>query len=75
MRLLTIRQVCEICKINRNTLALYIREGRVKAMDLNPHGKRPTWRILAESLEGLRFRPEAELTREENLRRAGLTNP
>ena len=48
--LLTPQEVAVLLKISAKTVREYIHQGRLKAIDLNPDGKRPTWRIIAGSL-------------------------
>jgi len=48
--LLTPQEVAVLLKISAKTVREYIHQGRLKAIDLNPDGKRPTWRIVPESL-------------------------
>lgn len=48
--LLTPQEVAEILKVSTKTVREYIHQGRLTGVDLNPDGKRPTWRILANSL-------------------------
>jgi excisionase family DNA binding protein len=48
--LLTTQEVADLLKISVKTVREYIHQGRLKAIDLNPEGKRPTWRIITGSL-------------------------
>lgn len=48
--LLTAQEVADLLKISAKTVRAYIHQGRLKGIDLNPDGKRPTWRIIAGSL-------------------------
>jgi excisionase family DNA binding protein len=48
--LLTPQEVSDLLKISVKTVREYIHQGRLKAIDLNPEGKRPTWRIISGSL-------------------------
>jgi predicted site-specific integrase-resolvase len=50
--LLTPTAVAERLGLTPKTVREYIRTGRLEAIDLNPKGKRPTWRIRPESLPG-----------------------
>ncbi|MBM4287545.1 MAG: helix-turn-helix domain-containing protein [Deltaproteobacteria bacterium] len=47
---MTISEACASLKVCRNTLRTMIRDGRIKAINLRPGARRPTWRIFAESL-------------------------
>lgn len=47
---MTIAEACASLKVCRNTLRTMIRDGRVKAINLRPGARRPTWRIISESL-------------------------
>jgi hypothetical protein len=48
--LLTPHEGADLLKISAKTVREYMHQGRLKAIDLNPDGKRPTWRIIAYSL-------------------------
>ncbi|WP_449244007.1 helix-turn-helix domain-containing protein [Desulfobacca acetoxidans] len=68
---LTISEACANLKVCRNTLRTMIRDGRIRAVNLRPGARRPTWRIIAESIinQGL----EEETTLMLDIRkRAGL---
>ena len=56
-KLLTIRQAAAEINVCRNTLRAMIDDGRVRAKNINPRGKRPTWRVVAESLQEFRDAP------------------
>lgn len=56
--LLTPQDVADLLKVSAKTVREYIHQGRLKAVDLNPDGKRPTWRILANSLPSAADRTE-----------------
>jgi len=47
-----------------------MRDGRIRAVNINPGGKRPTWRIVAASLEAFRVEPLGVEVLEERLREA-----
>lgn len=49
-----------------------MRDGRLRAVNINPAGKRPTWRVVADSLEGFRAEPLGEKELAERLREAEL---
>ncbi len=53
MKLLKVNQVAEQLNIKPKTVREYIRQGRLAAVNLNPEGRRPVWRIRPESLEAL----------------------
>lgn len=77
-KFLTIKQAAAQCNVCRNTMRAMMDRGEVRAVDLNPRGKRPTWRIVAASLEEFReatvgIRIMEEWVREAELaRRLGL---
>lgn len=50
-QLLTIKEACAALKVSRGTMSAMIRDGRVRAKNLNPGGLRPRWRVFADSLE------------------------
>jgi excisionase family DNA binding protein len=50
--LLTPKEACAILRVHRNTLRAMIDRGQIQAVNVSP-GKRPTWRILAHSLQDL----------------------
>lgn len=56
--LLTPQEVAGLLKISVKTVREYIHQGRLKAIDLNPDGKRPTWRIIVNSLPTVADRAE-----------------
>ena len=70
--LLTIRQAAAQINVCRNTLRAMIDDGRVRAKNINPRGKRPTWRVVAESLREFRDAPLGAELLEERLREAEL---
>lgn len=51
--LLKVVQVAKILNLKPKTVRLYIRQGRLPAVNLNPDGLRPVWRIKASVLEDL----------------------
>ena len=50
--LLKPKEACAILRGHRNTLRAMIDRGQIEAVNIS-HGKRPTWRILAHSLQDL----------------------
>jgi excisionase family DNA binding protein len=70
--LLTIRQAAAEINVCRNTLRAMIDDGRVRATNINPRGKRPTWRVVAESLKEFKIEPLGSEVLEEQLREAEL---
>jgi excisionase family DNA binding protein len=50
--LLKPKEACVILRVHRNTLRAMIDRGQIEAVNIS-HGKRPTWRILAHSLQNL----------------------
>lgn len=54
MNYLTPNQVAARLNLKPETVREYIRTGRLRAVNLNPDGKRPTWRIKPEALEVFR---------------------
>jgi excisionase family DNA binding protein len=50
--LLKSKEACAILRVHRNTLRAMIDRGQIEAVNIS-HGKRPTWRILAHSLQNL----------------------
>lgn len=70
--LLTIPQTAARLHVCRNTVLAMMRDGRVRAVNLNPGGKRPTWRIVAASLEAFRVEPLGQAVLEERLREAEI---
>jgi len=68
---LTISEACASLKVCRNTLRTMIRDGRIKAVNLRPRARRPTWRIIAESLINQGLEEEAILMLDIR-KRAGL---
>ncbi len=49
--LLTVREAMKLLRIrSRTTLMSMIHDGRIEAVNLNPHAKKPTWRVKVESL-------------------------
>jgi hypothetical protein len=69
-RLLKISEACAALRVHRNTLRAMMADGRVTAVNLNPQGKRPSWRVNLGGLE--REDPETELKMLDIRRRAGL---
>jgi excisionase family DNA binding protein len=49
-QLLTIKEACQVLKVSRATMSAMIRDGRVRAKNLNPGGLQPRWRVFADSL-------------------------
>ena len=70
--LLTIRQAAAQINVCRNTLRRMIDDGRVRAKNINPRGKRPTWRVVEESLQEFRDAPLGAKVLEEKLREVEL---
>lgn len=70
--LLSIRQAAARISVCRNTILAMMRDGRLRAVNINPAGKRPTWRVVADSLEGFRAEPLGEKELAERLREAEL---
>ena len=70
--LLTITQAAAQINVCRNTMRAMMDDGRVRSVNLNPGGKRPTWRIVAASLETFRVEPLDEAVLEERLREVEL---
>jgi len=52
--LLTPQEVAYRLSLTPKTVREYIKSGRLDAVNINEGGKRPTWRIRAESLPGSR---------------------
>jgi len=52
--LLTPQEVADRLSLTPKTVREYIKSGRLDAVNINERGKRPTWRIRAESLPGSR---------------------
>jgi len=71
-RLTTIAEAAAMLAVHPNTIKNMMRDGRVQAVDLNPGGKRPTWRIVAASLEAFRVEPLGQAVLEERLREADV---
>jgi hypothetical protein len=72
INLLTIPQTAARLHVCRNTVLAMMKDGRVQSINLNPAGKRPTWRIVAASLEAFRVEPLAPEVLEDKLREAEL---
>jgi excisionase family DNA binding protein len=70
--LLTIHQAAARLSCHPNTVKNMMRDGRVRAVNINPAGKRPTWRIVAASLEAFRVEPLGQEVLEERLREAEI---
>lgn len=71
--LLTIRQAAAEINVCRNTLRAMIDDGRVRAKNIaRPGAKKPTWRVVAESLQEFRVEPLGAEVLEERLRVAEL---
>jgi len=51
MPLLNVNQVAEQLNVKPKTVREYIRQGRLAALNLNPEGLRPVWRIKPVALE------------------------
>jgi excisionase family DNA binding protein len=51
MTLLNVNQVAEQLNVKPKTVREYIRQGRLAAVNLNPEGLRPVWRIKPAALE------------------------
>jgi excisionase family DNA binding protein len=69
---LKIQEAAAQLNVHPNTVKNMMRDGRVRAVNLNPGGKRPTWRIVAASLEQFRVEPLGQAVLEERLREAEL---
>ena len=55
IKLLTIRQAAAELNVCRNTLRAMIDDGRIRAKNIaRPGAKKPTWRVVAESLQEFR---------------------
>jgi hypothetical protein len=71
--LLTIRQAAAEINVCRNTLRAMIDDGRVRAKNIaRPGARKPTWRVIAESLKEFREEPLGTEVLEERLREAEL---
>jgi excisionase family DNA binding protein len=70
MTLLTLAEACGILKVSRNTLRARIQDGTIEAVNINPQGKRPTWRVNLSSL--CAADPMADLKYLDFKRRCGL---
>jgi hypothetical protein len=65
---LKISEAASRLSVCRNTILAMMRDGRVLAVNINPRGKRPSWRITAASLDGFRAEPLRPEIIEEKLR-------
>lgn len=73
MNLLTIRQAAAEINVCRNTLRAMIEDGRVRAKNIaRPGARKPTWRVVAESLQEFRVEPLGAEVLKEKLREAEL---
>jgi excisionase family DNA binding protein len=73
MNLLTIRQAAAQINVCRNTLRAMIDDGRVRAKNIaRPGAKKPSWRVVAQSLQEFRIEPLGAEVLEEKLREAEL---
>lgn len=71
--LLTIRQAAAEINVCRNTLRAMIDDGRVRAKNIaRPGAKKPTWRVVAESLEEFREEPMSAEILEERIRQLDI---
>jgi hypothetical protein len=71
--LLTIRQAAAKINVCRNTMRAMMDDGRALAVNIaKPGAKKPTWRIVAASLEAFRVEPLGQAVLEERLREAEL---
>ncbi|MFI5330081.1 MAG: helix-turn-helix domain-containing protein [Desulfobaccales bacterium] len=68
--LYTVKEVCHLLKVHRNTVRAMINDGRLQAIDINPRGGRPVWRVKVDDL--LAGNPEDHLKILDIERRAGL---
>lgn len=71
-RLATIAEAAARLSVHPNTVKNMMRDGRVLGVNINPGGKRPTWRIVAASLEAFRVEPLGAEVLEERLREAEI---
>ena len=69
-RFYKVKEVCQLLKVHRNTVRAMIIDGRLEAVNINPAGGRPVWRIRFEEL--LAGPPEDRLKMLDIERRAGL---
>ena len=53
MQLLNVNQVAELLNLKPKTIREYIRQGRLAAVNLNPNGLRPVWRIQPSALKDM----------------------
>ncbi len=53
MQLLKVNQVAELLNLKPKTVREYIRQGRLPAVNLNPVGLRPVWRITPSALKDM----------------------
>jgi excisionase family DNA binding protein len=53
MQLLNVNQVAELLNLKPKTVREYIRQGRLSAVNLNPVGLRPVWRIKPSALKDM----------------------
>jgi len=51
---LTIKQAAELLGVNRETIARWIRDGRIPAVNVSGGSERPRWRIARATLDGVR---------------------
>ncbi len=68
LMLLKICEAAALLRLHRNTIRTMINDGRLEAVDLNPFGRRPTWRVKVDGL----FNPPADPKYLDIKRRAGL---
>jgi excisionase family DNA binding protein len=53
MELLKVDQVAKLLNLKPKTVREYIRQGRLAAVNLNPDGLRPVWRIKPSAVEDM----------------------
>lgn len=71
--LLTIRQAAAEINVCRNTLRAMIDDGRIRAKNIARAGaKKPTWRVVAESLREFREEPMSAEILEERIRQLDI---
>ena len=61
MQLLNVNQVAELLNLKPKTVREYIRQGRLAAVNLNPEGARPVWRIKPSALKVMQINRVEEI--------------